>query len=172
MCSFSSPNLSFWALFPLADGATVARKLPDGDRHRSEQLKVLCHIRDQRRRHPSHPGVGNGLSLGATSAWINSDCVAIDPLLAEKFPALFDYFAEPQRQFHCWHHGCWLCIPEPNVTRTAAHLLRSMESSLRSMGLVSLMRTVMPTNLCSRHTKMQLQKAVTNPQRSLHSLTG
>ena len=32
MCSFASPNLSFWRLFPLPDGRTLARDLPSHDR--------------------------------------------------------------------------------------------------------------------------------------------
>lgn len=94
MCSFASPNLSFWALLKLPEGRTRARPLPLNDRgialNKSKYYVIF----------ETNEGDTPRILVSAmASAWARPErgslpvAWAIDPLLAERFPALFDYFA-------------------------------------------------------------------------------
>ena len=94
MCSFSSPNLSFWAKLKLANGAKQARRLPVNDRGmKLDRSKYYVTFETNEGDTP------RVLVSAMVSAWASQDrgklpiAWAIDPLLAEKFPALFDHFA-------------------------------------------------------------------------------
>ena len=97
MCSFASPNLSFWAQFPLdrAKGAPArARALPAHDRGAALDRRKYYVTFETNEGDTPRILVSNMASAWASPqrgsapvAW------AIDPLLAERFPALFDYYA-------------------------------------------------------------------------------
>jgi hypothetical protein len=99
MCSFASPNLSFWAQLPLPLGAATdkgrrARRLPSGDRGlRLDRSKYYVTFETNEGDTPRI------LVSAMASSWADARrgslpvAWAIDPLLAERFPALFDHFA-------------------------------------------------------------------------------
>ena len=94
MCSFASPNLSFWALLQLPDGRTRARPLPVNDRGiKLDKSKYYVIFETNEGDTPRI------LVSDMASAWARPErgslpiAWAIDPLLAERFPALFDHFA-------------------------------------------------------------------------------
>ena len=93
-CSFASPNLSFWSLFPLPDGRKTVNKLPDNDGGRKlDQSKYYVTFETNEGDTPRI------LVSAMASAWAQPErgsipiAWAIDPYLAERFPALFDFYA-------------------------------------------------------------------------------
>ena len=97
-CSFATPNLSFWRRMPLPDGRTSARPLPVSDRgmalDRSKRYVLL----------ETNEGDTPRIVVSAFSkSWTDPRrgslpvSWSIDPVLAEEFPALFDYFASTAR---------------------------------------------------------------------------
>lgn len=94
MCSFASPNFSFWSRLALPEGRTVARKLPTNDRGIAlDRSKYYVTFETNEGDTP------RVLASAMCSSWPNPKrgsfpvAWAIDPLLAERFPALFDYYA-------------------------------------------------------------------------------
>ena len=93
-CSFATPNLSFWRLMPLPDGRTKSRALPVFDRgfalDRSKSYVLL-----ETNEGDTPRIVVSVFSKSWTDPRRGSLPVSwsIDPVLAEEFPALFDYFA-------------------------------------------------------------------------------
>ena len=93
-CSFASPNLSFWATMPLPAGRTKARRLPSGDSGRpfnSSKRYVIFETNEG----DTPRIVVSAFGASWTSPHRGSIPVAwsVDPVLAERFPALLDYFA-------------------------------------------------------------------------------
>ena len=94
MCSFSSENLSFWAKLKLKDGRAKARRLPRNDRG------IILDRKKYYVTFETNEGDTPRLLVSAmVSAWASPQrgslpiAWAIDPLLAERFPALFDFYA-------------------------------------------------------------------------------
>ena len=94
MCSFASPNLSFWARLRLPHNQTTPRPLPASDRGMAlDRSKYYVTFETNEGDTPRI------LVSAMASSWTASErgtipiAWAIDPLLAERFPALFDYFA-------------------------------------------------------------------------------
>eukprot|EP00937_MAST-01D_sp_MAST-1D-sp2_P005768 g5768.t1 len=93
-CSFASPNLSFWARMRLEAGAARARRLQEPDRgmalDRSKHYVVF---------ETNEGDTPRVLVSAMCSAWAQPErgsvpvAWAVDPLLAQRFPALFDHFA-------------------------------------------------------------------------------
>ena len=95
-CSFASPNLSFWATFPLPAAAAggKARRLPSGDSGKAlDRSKYYVTFQTNEGDTPrivisafgsswSHPARGS-----MPVAW------SVDPVLSVRFPALMDYYA-------------------------------------------------------------------------------
>jgi len=95
LCSFASPNLSFWALVPCdRTGRREARRLPAADR--GVRLDRAKHYVTFETNEGDTPRI---LVSAMASSWASARrgslpvAWAIDPLLAERFPALFDHFA-------------------------------------------------------------------------------
>ena len=94
-CSFATPNLSFWRLMPLPDGLTKARALPVFDRGQPlDRTKSYVLLETNEGDTPRI--VVSVFSKSWTDPRRGSLPVSwsIDPVLAEEFPALFDYFAQ------------------------------------------------------------------------------
>ena len=95
-CSFASPNLSFWATFPLPADAVggKARRLPSGDS--GKPLDRSKHYVTFETNEGDTPRI---VVSAFGSSWSNpargSVPVAwsVDPVLSERFPALMDYYA-------------------------------------------------------------------------------
>ena len=94
-CSFASPNLSFWALLECdRQGRHTARALPHNDRgHQLNQSKYYISFQ-------TNEGDTPRIAVSAFgSAWASEQrgrvpvSWAINPMIAEQFPALWDYFA-------------------------------------------------------------------------------
>lgn len=93
-CSFATPNLSFWRLMPLPDGLTKARPLPVFDRGMPlDPSKSYVLLETNEGDTPRI--VVSAFSRSWTDPRRGSLPVSwsIDPVLAEEFPALFDYIA-------------------------------------------------------------------------------
>ena len=99
MCSFASPNLSFWAQFPLLNvsathSSSRARKLPENDR--GLELNRSKYYVTFETNEGDTPRI---LVSNMASTWAQNQrgsipvAWGIDPLLAERFPSLFDYYA-------------------------------------------------------------------------------
>ena len=94
MCSFASPNLSFWAKLKLPGEAARARKLPTHDR--GVQLARSKYYVTFETNEGDTPRI---LVSAMAHAWASPKrgslpiAWAIDPLLARRFPALFDFYA-------------------------------------------------------------------------------
>eukprot|EP00928_Gymnodinium_smaydae_P081607 TRINITY_DN65093_c0_g1_i1.p1 TRINITY_DN65093_c0_g1~~TRINITY_DN65093_c0_g1_i1.p1 ORF type:complete len:650 (+),score=107.54 TRINITY_DN65093_c0_g1_i1:243-1952(+) len=93
-CSFATPNLSFWKLLALPNGLKKARPLPVYDRQ-MELDKTKSYVLIE-----TNEGDTPRIVVSAFSkAWIDPRrgslpiSWAIDPMLGEEFPALFDYFS-------------------------------------------------------------------------------
>ena len=130
LCSFASPNLSFWAHFPLVGNAARARKLPENDRgiklNRSKYYVMF---------ETNEGDTPRVLASNMCSAWALPErgsvpvAWAIDPLLAERFPALFDYYAStagPNDSFVAEAGG--LLISEPVGRQSAQDIWESRGS--------------------------------------------
>ena len=93
-CSFASPNLSWWSLFPLPDGVDAPRKLPENDA--GVKLNRSKYYVTFETNEGDTPRI---LVSSMASAWTKQErgslpvAWAIDPVLAERFPALWDHFA-------------------------------------------------------------------------------
>ena len=93
-CSFASPNLSFWSLFPLENGQKMPQKLPNNDGGRKlDKSKYYVTFETNEGDTPRI------LVSAMASAWAAPErgsipiAWAIDPYLAERFPSLFNYFS-------------------------------------------------------------------------------
>ena len=93
-CSFASPDLSFWAAFPLPEGVGAPRPLPTNDRgaplNRSKSYVTFM---------TNEGDTPRILDSVFSSSWASSDrgslpvAWSVDAALAERFPALWDHFA-------------------------------------------------------------------------------
>ena len=93
-CSFATPNLSFWALMALSEGRTAARRLPAADsRRKLDKSKFYVTFVTNE---GDTPRIVDSL-FGAAWADPRRGSVpvawALDPVLGEQFPALWDYYA-------------------------------------------------------------------------------
>ena len=92
MCSFASPDLSFWASFPLPDGRSRPLPLPHHDRNMSldrSKTYVIWQTNEG-----DTPRIVDSLM---SSSWASDDrgsmpvAWSVDAVLAERFPFLFDH---------------------------------------------------------------------------------
>ena len=93
-CSFATPNLSFWSILKLPSGQTAPTKLPKADSGRAldrEKFYVTFVTNEG-----DTPRIVDSL-FGSAWASPSRGSVpvgwAIDPVIGEQFPALWDYFA-------------------------------------------------------------------------------
>jgi hypothetical protein len=106
MCSFASPNFSFWARLALPDGRAEARQLPHHDRG-IELDKTKYYVTFE----TNEGDTPRVLASAMCSSWPNPKrgslpvAWAIDPLLAERFPALFDYYASTAKPMDSFISG-------------------------------------------------------------------
>ena len=96
-CSFSAPNLSFWAILALPPDAPSgrARKLPTGD-----SGKILNRSKYYLTFETNEGDTPRIIVSAFGSSWASPlrgsipVAWAVDPVLSERFPALMDYFAK------------------------------------------------------------------------------
>jgi hypothetical protein len=93
-CSFASPNLSFWAVLPLPDGRTLARKLPNGDSGAPlDKSKYYVVFETNEGDTPRIVVSAFGSSWASAARGSLPVAWSVDPVLSERFPALMDHFA-------------------------------------------------------------------------------
>lgn len=95
-CSFASPNLSFWALLPLPPSRAggTARRLPSGDSGRAlDRGKYYVTFETNEGDTPRIVDSAFGSSWASPLRGSVPVAWSVDPLLAERFPALMDYYA-------------------------------------------------------------------------------
>mmetsp|Transcript_25011 Transcript_25011/g.65223 ORF Transcript_25011/g.65223 Transcript_25011/m.65223 type:complete len:510 (-) Transcript_25011:223-1752(-) len=94
-CSFASPNLSFWALLGLDTNGGKARRLPSGDSKRLlNRSKYYVTFETNEGDTPRIVVSAFGSSWANPARGSIPVAWSVDPLLAERFPALMDLYAE------------------------------------------------------------------------------
>ena len=93
-CSFASPNLSFWSLFPLPGGRKRARPLPRNDRGLAlDRGKTYVTFMTNEGDTPRIIDSVFSASWASPRRGTLPVAWSVDAALAERFPALFDHFA-------------------------------------------------------------------------------
>ena len=96
-CSFAAPNLSFWAVLALPSSSPSpgrARPLPDSDSKRAlDPSKYYVTFETNEGDTPRIVDAAFGASWASPRRGSMPVAWAVDPALAERFPALWDYYA-------------------------------------------------------------------------------